>query len=600
MEEGKKISSSALLGLMGVTPADNKEGLNTALPWKSRLGGVQAKALFEYQQTLKSVIDNYTIFGPLSVWSAIQNVYLQTFILDPLRAHARISVRSGREPDLFRDMNGWIYKNYARLLYDLCGYFMNDNKFDIEKARRVSSTTEGKKKLKEFIQEFTYLESNYNALGITRLKAMKELMKCLIVIITETPLDGERLPYMRTNPDGTDAMTFEEYLAENRFRFECLHKANAFDPKEFAERFTRGVIGFSRFEIVKGSLIRHVRLRHYMLPQGIKPNGSVLYVATPLINLPELFDLAEGKSVVEGLLKEGYEIYLVDYGSPGPDDTDIGFDFYAKTVHDHNFDIIKKKHPDAPLYAMGYCMGGTMMVAYLARRAEERLARGEAMDVTKLALMAAPVKFDDGDSGHGPMREFLRENYNAYLMEELFGSVNIPSQMIDFGMNDIQPGVHYTVLKGFYSRAIYHDAIEDSGPFLYWLTHGTKFPAKAHREWVQRFFLGNELYEGKFRLPSTNAELDGKPIRMDALKEGGVQIFDYRGLRDPIAPPGSCIASQVWGMNESGNIAMTRSGLNRTIEKNIGHIFVVSKQLLAEYLKAVSAFLAGEKCENVD
>ena len=53
-------------------------------------------------------------------------------------------------------------------------------------------------------------------------------------------------------------------------------------------------------------------------------------------------------------------------------------------------------------------------------------------------------------------------------------------------------------------------------------------------------------------------------------------------------------------MSENGNISMTRSGLNRTIEKNIGHIFVVSKQLLAEYLKAVSAFLSGEKCENVD
>ena len=217
------------------------------------------------------------------------------------------------------------------------------------------------------------------------------------------------------------------------------------------------------------------------------------------------------------------------------------------------------------------------------------------MDVTKIALMAAPVKFDDGDSGHGVMRSFLRHHYDPHLMEALFGSVNIPPQMIDFGMNDIQPGVHYTVLTGFYSRAIYPEAIEDAAPFLYWLTHGTKFPARAHREWVQKFFLGNELITGTFCLPSVHPELDGKPVNMDALRQGGVQIYDYRGLRDPIAPPGSCIASQIWGLVREGNIAMTRSGLNRTIEKNIGHIFVVSKPLLAEYMQSVTSFSAGGK-----
>ena len=87
--------------------------------------------------------------------------------------------------------------------------------------------------------------------------------------------------------------------------------------------------------------------------------------------------------------------------------------------------------------------------------------------------------------------------------------------------------------------------------------------------------------------------LDGKPVRMEALREAGVRIFDYRGTRDPIAPPGSCVASELWGGKDDGNVSVTRGGLNRTIEKNVGHIFVVSKQLLAEYLELVSAFLEG-------
>jgi poly(3-hydroxyalkanoate) synthetase len=599
MEKGERISPSALLIQMAATPADNREGLKTALPWKSMMAGAQAKALFQYQQTLASVSENYSLFGPFAVLASLQNTFLTALVLDPMKAHARLSVRSGRDPDLYRDQNGWIYKNYSRLIYFLCDYFMQDGHFDRDKACSVSTTPEGHAILKEYIHEFAQMEAAYNSMGLTRLMAMKELLKCLLVVITETPLDGKDLPYMRRNKDGSDAMTFEEYLTENRLRFETLHRYNAFDLKEYSERATQGKLGCSPYEIVAGSKIAHVSLRRYALPKGVKPNGKVLYISTPLINKPELFDLAEGKSVVAGMLKEGYETYLVDFGVPGPDDTDRGFDFYAKTVHDHNLKIIKKKHPKAEIHAMGYCMGGTLITVYLARRAEERLAGGKEMDIKKIALMAAPVRFDDGDSGHGPMRAFIRQNYDAYLMDKLFGSVNVPPQMIEFGMNEIQPGVHYSVMTGFYGRAIYDNAIEDAAPFLYWLTRGTKFPARAHKEWIQ-LFLTNPIVEGKFCLPSTISKLDGKPVDMDALRRGEVQIFDYRGSRDPIAPPGSCVASQLWGQTQDGNIRMTRGGLNRTIEKNIGHIFVVSKPLLAEYLKAVNSFLCDEECEGLD
>jgi len=600
MESENRITASSLLLQMGITPADNREGIKSALPWKSMLGGSQTKLLFQYQQFLDSVSSNYELFGPFSLAASMQSTFIKAYLIEPIKAHARIEVRSGREPDMYRDMNGWIYKNYSRLLYYLCSYFMTDGQFDREKARRVATSEEGHRMLKEYVQEFAQMEHNYNASGMTRLKAMKEMLKCLLIVITETPLEGEDMPYMKKNADGTDAMTMEEYLVENRFRVECLHKANAFDPKEYSERATHGKIGFSPYEIVRGSKMHNVRLRHYALPKGIRPNGNVLYLSTPLINKPELLDLAEGKSVVEWMLREGYTVYMVDYGDCGPDDTHLGLDYFGKTVQDRYLEFIKKKNPRAEITVMGYCMGGTLMLPYLARRAEELKARGEKMDVTKLALMASPCKFDDGDSGHGPMRSFIRQYYDPYLMSELFGTVNIPPQAIDFGMNEIQPGVHYTVLSGFYRRAIYSHAIEDAAPFLFWLTHGTKFPAKAHQDWIQKIFMGNQLVEGTYCLPSTNPDLDGKPVNMDALRESGVRIFDYRGLRDPIAPAGSCVASQLWGQCEDGNVSVTRGGLNRTIEKGIGHIFVVSKKLLAEYLQIVSDFLRGESCENVN
>ncbi len=85
----------------------------------------------------------------------------------------------------------------------------------------------------------------------------------------------------------------------------------------------------------------------------------------------------------------------------------MGLDFYGKAIPDLYIDMIKKRHPGKEIYMMAYCMGGTIMMPYLARRAEERLASGKQMDIKKIALMASPTKFDDEDSGHAPIRTLI-------------------------------------------------------------------------------------------------------------------------------------------------------------------------------------------------
>ncbi|MBN1364326.1 MAG: alpha/beta hydrolase [Syntrophaceae bacterium] len=588
-QKNNKITPDELLNVIDFSPADNLEGFSSVVPWKSKLVGQQIRGLFNYQQMMETIKKDPWLFGPLTIAASWQSAILDS-MLKHVKASARLAVGASRNPDAIADMNGWIYKSYSRLLYTLTGFFIKNGKFDREKTEMICTTPKGKEYLINYMDEFAQLEHQYNNIGLSRLKAMKELLKCLLVLITEKPFDIEPLPFAKTNPDGTLRTSFEEYLAENRKRLENLYEANAFDIKEFSERATQGKIGCSHYEYVEGSLNHRVKLRYYPLPEGIKPNGKLLFMATPLINKPELLDLASGKSVVEAMLKKGYIIYMVDHGEPGWEETELGLDFYGKTIPDFYLDIVKKRHPDCEIYALAICMGGTLLLPYLARRAEELLAAGKPMDIKKIALLASPVKFDDEESGHAPIRTLIRRDYDPYLMKQLFGAVNIPPQVIEAGMNEIQPGVQYTVVLGFYGRAEMKESIADSAPFLYWLTHGTKFPINAHIQWIQNIFIGNQICEGKYCLPSSNPKFDGKPANMSILKKAGVRIFDYKGSRDPIGPPGSCVAGEMWGMVDKGNIGLTTGGLNRVIEKNIGHIFVVSRKLLAEFLTAVEDF----------
>lgn len=584
-----KITPDELLGVITFSPADNLEDLTTTIPWKSKLIGQQIRGLFNYQEMLDMVKKDVWLFGPMAVAASWQSAVLDS-MLRHVKASARLAVGASRNPDAIADINGWIYKSYSRLLYTLTGFFIKNGKFNREKAQMICTTPKGREYLKNYMDEFAQLEQQYNNIGLSRLKAMKELLKCLLVLITEQPFKNDPLPFAKMNPDGTMKTSFEEYLAENRIRLENLFETNAFDIKEYSERATQGIIGCSHYEYVEGSLNHRVRLRHYPVAEGVRHNGKIIYMATPLINKPELFDLASGKSVIEAMIKKGYIIYMVDHGDPGWEETELGLDFYGKTIPDFYLDIIKKRHPRDEIYIMAYCMGGTLILPYLARRAEERLAAGLPMDIKKIALMASPMKFDDEGSGHDPIRTLIRRDYDPYLMKELFGSVNIPPQIIEAGMNEIQPGVQHTVVLGFYGRAEIKESIADSAPFLYWLTHGTKFPVSAHIQWIQNVFIGNQIYEGKYCLPSSDPKFDGKPVNMSILKKAGVRIFDYKGSRDPIAPAGSCIAGETWGCVDTGNVKVTCGGLNRVIEKNIGHIFVVSRKLLAEYLALVEDF----------
>jgi hypothetical protein len=347
-------------------------------------------------------------------------------------------------------------------MYHICGLLIKNGKFDRNRARLLSSTPEGKALLKSFMEEFAYLEKSYSSFGLTRLKAMKDLLKCLLIVITEKSIEGEELPCVFAEECAADSSGFSQYLKDNRTRFENLYRENAFDAKEFSEIATGGKIGYSSYEVVKGSQLNSVSLRHYFLPKGVSPNGKVLYLATPLINKPEIYDFDKGRSVVEAMLKQGYAVYLVDHGDAGPEDANSGLDFYGKTIPDFYLDLIKQKHPKQEIYMMAYCMAGTLMLPYLARRAEELSLEGKEMDVQKIALMASPILFDDAESGHGPMRNVIRKEYDALLMEELFGKVNIPSGAIEAGMNEIQHGVQYTMTYGFYERAHCIEDMEDA------------------------------------------------------------------------------------------------------------------------------------------
>ena len=580
LPQAPRLTIEQMNAALGVTLVDNVTRYPSTDNWQSNFNG----------QTLKSLIDLSQLqsktFAPFGVPEDLFTAWLK-----PLIKATEQSVAAGTDPDLVAMDNIRIETEYAAQIKNLMDRVTKDGAFDREACDLLCATPAGQAWLLAQLGYFQLLEWQYHSKGQTRLRAMKKLLRSLLQVIANEPLPSLRHnPYRKLSPEGERLQTDEQYLEDCAARLIAIQAVDAFDVRRFALKSPYAVVGASQWEEVPGSELYTARLRHYPRPDGVKANGRTLYLATPMINRSELFDLAPGKSVIEGMLAEGYDVYMVDYGNPGPEQAHLGLSFYGQTVHDLYLDLILERHPKQDIAVMAYCMGGTLFLPYLARKIEELKIEGKPLKINQIVLMTTPVYFDDETSGHQPMRDVIRKDYSADVMKLFYSNSNVPPQTIEVGMHAIQPGVAFSVAEGFYARANFPGALQDSGPFLHWLNTGTRFPATAHREWIQKIFIDNEIWEGKFCLPSKFPELDGQPVNMNNLTQMGVSIFDYRGLRDPIAPVGSCLASERWGHKDKSQ-QMTRGGLNRTIEKNIGHIFVVSKKLLAEFLEAANAFL---------
>ena len=86
-------------------------------------------------------------------------------------------------------------------------------------------------------------------------------------------------------------------------------------------------VGLTPKEVVwtlnKATLYRYVPTRP---AEERHPIPLVLVYA--LINRPFIFDLAPGRSFVKYMVDEGFDMYLLDWGAPGPEDKNTTFDVW--------------------------------------------------------------------------------------------------------------------------------------------------------------------------------------------------------------------------------------------------------------------------------
>jgi polyhydroxyalkanoate synthase len=231
---------------------------------------------------------------------------------------------------------------------------------------------------------------------------------------------------------------------------------------------------------------RSTTLYRYRSPCRRHPVPVLLVFA--LINRPEIFDLRPGNSFVEFLLEEGFDVFLLDWGSPGDEDADVGLEDYVCDWLPWGIRETLREAGQTELTLVGWCIGGVLCAMHAALE--------DDTPVRNLALLTTPIDTDGSLYAHWVRRE-------SFDVEALTAGVPaVPGAAIDWANKMMKPVTNFWttyrklwegVLAGEPRRVEYQSMAK-------WVADNPPFPARAFRQWVTWMYKRNDLVAGRVRL----------------------------------------------------------------------------------------------------
>jgi polyhydroxyalkanoate synthase len=231
-------------------------------------------------------------------------------------------------------------------------------------------------------------------------------------------------------------------------------------------------------------------------PAAEKKYPVPILMVYALINRPYVLDLVPGNSLIEFLVGEGFDVYLLDWGIPGDEDKDLDFENY---ILDYLPRVVKKviRTSGAEEFTLfGYCMGGTMSAMYASLFPEK---------LKNLVLLTTPVAFPQEEIG--AYRLFTSEKYlNPDLLADAFD--NIPGEMIDTGNRMLKPVTNYVgTYVNMWERIFEDKPMETWLAMNKWVNDGPPFPGATFKTWIKEFYQQDKLVKGEIKLRGRRVDL---------------------------------------------------------------------------------------------
>jgi polyhydroxyalkanoate synthase len=258
-----------------------------------------------------------------------------------------------------------------------------------------------------------------------------------------------------------------------------------------------------------------VRLRHYEAV-GTAHHTPILLIYS-LIKRPFILDLQPGRSVVEVLVKQGFDVYLIDWIPPRAEDKWRGFDAYVNQDIANAVRAIQIHSGVEQISILGYCFGALLATIYTAL---------QPRNVKNLVTLTIPF---DTSERRLPIEHLssAMTARSAQTVVEMYG--NAPAWMIFSFFNTLAP-THHLLDKfvGAYRSSSRPGYLEMFRLFERWLHSDVPMAGKIFLE-TSEMSRENLLKKNAMKVGGTIVDL----------KRIVAPLLNVIGDRDDIVSPGS-------------------------------------------------------------
>lgn len=256
-------------------------------------------------------------------------------------------------------------------------------------------------------------------------------------------------------------------------------------------------------------------LRYYAPPA---PTGRPPVVLVPsLINRAWILDLEPDRSLCASLAARGHPVYLVDWGTPGPEDAEEDVGYVLNELLHRSIDRACRHARQPRAMVLGYCLGGTLAAMYAALRPAR---------VAGLVALNAPVRFSEG----GRFRDFVQpDRFDVDAVIDADGLVPVSAMRPAFQLLDP---------VGSWTKFLAIEAAGDDAPRLArvmarerWLEENVPMSGAFAREFLRNAYHEDRLLDGTWRI-------DNATVRLERIAAPTLVVAC---ARDFIAPPASVL-----------------------------------------------------------
>lgn len=207
-----------------------------------------------------------------------------------------------------------------------------------------------------------------------------------------------------------------------------------------------------------------------------------------------VFDVAEEHSFVRFLLNAGYDVFVMDWDYPRPEEKTLSLEDYASRFFDECIRKVQQTTGEQQVSLMGYCMGGVLASIYTAANPDA--------PIKNLACFTTPIDFSE-------MKIFSHMSKPEYFdVDRLVDNVgNVSPELLQTSFDMLRPSGRLSSNRTLWDNMWNDDFVEFHRKMDRWANDMLPLAGEYFRDTIKKLMWDNQLLKGTLEVGGRRADL---------------------------------------------------------------------------------------------